>query len=164
MKIENLTYQLLGKDYTLDVGIHRFEIDNEAHDDFYYLGKVSDLGDLSTFYGYQTIDATGLKYAIGKVYYQENLSYDSLSNLNFTKLLAKGITAIRLDSIPEGTSFSSYPMNITTSKELKEGALKPSSSATFLLKKGNEIRYVIINGFAYDVSNGEINIQNGIIR
>ncbi|CAN0528228.1 unnamed protein product, partial [Scytosiphon promiscuus] len=35
LKLNNLTYNLLGKNYTLDVGIHQLEIDNAPHKTYY---------------------------------------------------------------------------------------------------------------------------------
>ena len=59
LKITNLTYELLGNNYLLDLGIQRQEIDFAGHSDFYYKSIIVDQGDLSTFFGYETFDASG---------------------------------------------------------------------------------------------------------
>src|SRR5690606_34181200 len=61
LKIENVTYPLMGKDYILDLGLFLNEADLKGHEDFYYRASLGDQGDLSTFYGYQTFDATGYR-------------------------------------------------------------------------------------------------------
>jgi hypothetical protein len=164
LKIENMTYHLLGKDYTIDLGINRKEIDNEDHTSFHSIGEISDIGDLSTFYGYQTINAKGLSYGTGEVLVQDGLSYNSLSNLNFDEILKKGMTTIKLDALPDQLSFSPYPINLTLSAADINKELKTDMPATFVLKEKGAIRYAIINGFIYDVNKKTNEIKNGTIR
>ena len=52
VKLENMSYNLLGNTYTLDVGINHYEYDLPGNEDFYYRSGVVDQGDLSTYYGY----------------------------------------------------------------------------------------------------------------
>ncbi len=54
LKIENLAFSYLGLDFKIDIGINRFEIENKDHSEFYYVGRISDIGDLSTNLGYET--------------------------------------------------------------------------------------------------------------
>ncbi|MGS0528184.1 M14 family zinc carboxypeptidase [Zobellia nedashkovskayae] len=42
LKIENATYSLLGKDYILDIGMNRLEVDKEEHNDFWYSSRILD--------------------------------------------------------------------------------------------------------------------------
>src|SRR5690606_32277 len=67
LKIEKVTYGLLGKDYILDLGLFRNEVDLKGHNDFYYRASLGDQGDLSTFYGYETFDATGYRIVAPKM-------------------------------------------------------------------------------------------------
>lgn len=164
LKIENLTYELLGNTYTIDLGINRHEIDNEDFTDFHYVSEVSDMGDLSTFYGYETVNAKGLTYETGQTLIQSNKKYSSLSDLDFDEILKKGVTTIKLDSLPNQLPFSPYPVNLTISPEKIDKKLKPGMPATFLLKKKGVILYVVINGFIYDVNKKSNGIKNGIIK
>lgn len=164
LKIEKLTYNLLGKDYILDIGIHRSEIDNEAHNKHHYLGKISNIGDLSTFYGYETVDASGMNYGKGEVYINDIITMDSLRTVDIDQLLLKGFTSIKLDSIPEGISYSPFPINLTLSDENTGEELKIGNSATFVIKEKEVIKYVVINGFLFDIKSANQNIVNGVIR
>ena len=68
LKIENLSFSYLGLDFKVDLGVNYREIENKDHSDFYYLGRISDVGDLSTHYGYETLDADGYEFKIGETY------------------------------------------------------------------------------------------------
>ncbi len=68
LKIINATYELLGKPYIIDLGINRLEVAITDSSDFWYSSRIIDQGDLSTYYGYETLDATGYTIRAGKVY------------------------------------------------------------------------------------------------
>ncbi|MEO9478024.1 MAG: M14 metallopeptidase family protein [Cyclobacteriaceae bacterium] len=165
LKVEGMTYYLDGKPYILDLGIYTTPKDNSDHTDYHYLGSIGEVGDLSTYYGYKTVEAAGLTYAAGKVFVPETTVLDSLANLDFGSLLAEGYTDILLTSKPE-TAFSPLPLNLTLSEETKTQNVKLWTNATFLLMDGEEVRYAIVNGFLFDVSDrGSLKkMKNGVIR
>lgn len=161
LKIENLTYNLKGKDYLLDIGINRSEIDNATHTNFYQTGTVVEVGDLSTYYGYETIDATGLRFEQGKV--KEGKDAAMLSGSDFRNLLSEGFTGIRVKS-GQAIKYNEFPLNLLYSKERSEVRLQKGQEATFLLTQGGEIRYVVVNGFLFDPSSDELKIANGVVK
>src|SRR5690606_28731592 len=67
LKIEKVAYGLVGQDYILDLGLFRNEVDLKGHNDLYYRASLGDQGDLSTFYGYETFDATGYRIVAPKM-------------------------------------------------------------------------------------------------
>ncbi len=166
LKIEGMTYNLNGKGYLLDVGVYATPVDNADHSEYHRVGRISEIGDLSTFYGYKTIDASGLEYEMGKLYHAKDLAFDSLARLDFKELLAQGYTDIQVDSLSEEARYSPYPMNVTLSAEPSNKDLHLGQGATFLLMDGDTVRYAIVNGFVYDVSIGSSakQIENGVIR
>ena len=164
LKIENLTYNLAGNDYVLDLGIMRDQINNETNDSYHYFGRIDEIGDLSTYYGYQTLDASGLQYQNSKSYSQNVPNYQALDQFDFKAILKAGYTNIQLDSIPATIKFSKYPINISQTDSQEEDELKIGRNATFLLMNGDELRYVVLNGYVYDPSVEELSIKNGVIR
>jgi hypothetical protein len=66
LKIEKISVDYNGTPYVLDIGINLNEINNNQG--FSLLASVADRGDLSTYYGYQTFDASGYKLVVPKVY------------------------------------------------------------------------------------------------
>ena len=89
LKIENITYELLGRDYILDLGIYRQEVDDENHDSFYIKSSIIDQGDLSTYYGYETFDASGYRIVPSKIIDRSFASSTKEKNFDAAKALKK---------------------------------------------------------------------------
>ncbi len=172
LKITNLKFPYLGRDYSVDLGIIQNERENAKHTDFYYIGQIRDIGDLSTYYGYESLDAKGLKFKIGETYPKILSDFEEFKKLDFKKLLQQGYTSVSIDSLPEEIKFIHYPVNIIDSRKIaipKSNTIpKPPISfrknPTFLLTKNDKVVYAIINGFVYDLNKGENRVINGIVK
>ena len=172
LKITNLTFPYLGHDYSVDLGIMRNERENPKHTDFYYSGQIRDIGDLSTYYGYETLDAKDLKFKIGETYPKILSDFEEFNKLDFKKLLQQGYTTVSVDSLPEEIRFTHYPINLIDSRKIaipKNNTIpKPpisfSKNPTFLLTKNNKVVYAIVNGFVYDLTHDENGVTNGIVK
>ena len=153
LKIENITYPLLGSDYTIDLGIQRPEVDDSDHGDFWNSSRIIDIGDMSTYYGYQTLDATGYRLQKAGVYPEILPDMDAVSKLDFWQLLGDGIAYVRVKELPSGLSSSPFPVHLVSEKyRLPSGRLNVGLNPTFFLEKGGSVRFAVINGFLYDVS------------
>lgn len=58
--IRNASVEQNGQKFTIDIGIHLNEVNDEAATGFSIQSEIFDLGDLSRFYGYKEIDASGM--------------------------------------------------------------------------------------------------------
>ncbi|MEM8506669.1 MAG: M14 family zinc carboxypeptidase [Bacteroidota bacterium] len=149
LKITNLTYELLGNPYILDLGIQRQEIDLSGHSDFYFKSIIVDQGDLSTYFGYETFDATG--YTVVAPAFT-NSDQPSISLSNAKDLLQRGI-AYRSTTSPEMGFSTATPIHqIKTPKQLPDFRLAVGQNPTFFLKKENVITHAVINGFLIDLT------------
>ena len=164
LKIEGLTYNLLGKDYKLDLGIHRSEVDNADHSKFYYNSTVADQGDLSTFYGYETLDANGYIIKGGKVHPEIFKSMESLKESEVLKYLKQGYTYLRLESLPAGKKDTNLPIQIV-GKDFKAPVLnlRAGMNPTFVLEKDNKIEFAVVNGFLIRLNGDKSNFKNALI-
>ncbi|PRX55009.1 M14 family zinc carboxypeptidase [Flagellimonas meridianipacifica] len=149
LKIENATYNLLGKDYVLDLGIRRQEIDNASHEDFYYKSTIVDQGDLSTFYGYETFDASGYTIVAPRLAEGKAAIFQSG---NPPKLLKQGVAFIKTTLPEKGVTTNSKFHFAGNDFNLPEFNLKPGQNPTFFLEKEGEITHAVINGFILDLS------------
>ena len=159
LKIENVTYELLGKEYILDLGIQRQEIDLKGHNDFYYKSMIADQGDLSTYYGYETFDAGGYKIVPPKLEALKSIS-------NPMTHLKNGVAYARNSLAMEG-NFTKIPLIFVNQDfELKPMNLQPGINPTFFLEKQGKITHAVINGFLIDLSRpiGEQNFGNALIH
>ncbi|OQD42857.1 peptidase M14 [Croceivirga radicis] len=167
LKIENATYILNEKEYTIDLGIYRNEIDDVYHNNFYYKSSIIDQGDLSTFYGYETFDATGYTIVPPKIASAEvQPSGKEFFVLNAKDLLKTGNAYVRATSIPKELTFSKSPINLVSKNyRLSDFRLQPGVNPTFFLAKNDKITHAVINGFLIDLSKSmeSQNTGNGIL-
>ncbi len=172
LKITNLNFPHLGQNYSVDLGIMQNEIENQKHTDFYYKGQIRDIGDLSIYYGYETLDVKGLKFKIGETYPKILSDFEEFKKLDFKKLLLQGYTTVSVDSLPDEIRFTHYPVNIIDSRKIsipKNNTIPKSPIAlyknpTFLLTKNNVVVYAIINGFIYDLGKDKNGVTNGLVK
>lgn len=165
LKIKNLTCNLLGKDYKIDLGINRGEIDNKDNTDFYNVGRIIDQGDLSTYYGYETFDAEGYKVVAGKLYPTMIASITSYKRLNALSMLKKGYAYVKMAKLPEGINHTSKPITVLkVTKATPKLNIKVGTNPTLLLEKNGKIDYAIVNGFLIDLNGENPNFKNGLIN
>ena len=164
LKIEGATYGLLGQEYVLDIGINLLEVEKEGSRDFWYSSRIIDQGDLSTYYGYETLDAKGLTITPGKVYTEVLKSISGLQDLDMLSLLRSGYTYVRMENIPAETLESPFPVHLVGKLfELPEFNLQVGINPTFLLEKEGSLRYAVINGFLIDLETGKGPFKNAMI-
>ena len=153
LKIDNANYELLGKTYKLDLGIQRFEVDKEGHNDFWYSSRIIDQGDLSTYYGYETFDASGYTVKAGKLYPKKIKSIEEFLKIDPYSLLQQGYLYVSLENIPAKLLSSPLPLDIVghNFKVPTDLRLNVGVNPTFILEKNGVVDYVVINGFLINV-------------
>ncbi len=145
LMVRNANIDLLGKLYKVDIAINQYEVDSEDHRGFRLVGRVAEWGDLSIFHGYKEIDAEGMQAIPSKVYPQVVKNTKALAQLNPEELFLEGYTHIRLKKIPKDTLIDT-PFTLLDKKGTLPSGLSLGSRANFVLKKGNEVKYVVLNG------------------
>ena len=172
LKIEKVNFPLLGDKYTVDLGFVHNERANKEETEFYYSGAIAEVGDLSTYYGYQTIDAENLEFKLGETYPQILNTAAELDKLNFEELLKKGYTNIAMSEIPKDDKYTFYPVNIVDINKVAilknskqpESPLKIGKNPSFVLMQNNVVKYAIVNGFVFDLEKGVNGIKNGVVN
>lgn len=152
LKIERATYPLLGNDYILDIGINQLEVDKKGHTDFWYSSRILDLGDLSTYYGYETLNAAGYTLKAGKVFPEILGNLQELQGFNFMEALKKGYTYIRVKKIDPGLMESPFPIHVIGEQyEVPQFNLEVGINPTFILEKDMKAIYAVVNGFLIEL-------------
>jgi hypothetical protein len=164
LKILGATYELLGNTYTMDLGINQMEVDYEDHNSFWYSSRVIDQGDLSTYYGYETLDASAHTIKQAKVYPGILDVMSAAKDINQMELLKNGYGYLRMAdiSISALNSPVSFHM-ISKAYEVPELRLQPGVNPTFFLEKNGVLEYVVINGFLIDLKQQMPTIPNAMI-
>ncbi|GAB3944522.1 hypothetical protein GCM10028805_12160 [Spirosoma harenae] len=160
--IRNATVMREGRPVILDVGINHHEVNNETAQHFHYKSTIEDLGDLSTFYGIEEIDATGLTLVPALIYPDTLDSIAELAKLDLPALRRDGIVAFNVRKAPKN-GYPAQSVHLVHEGELPAQPLQLEQIPTFLLKKGNQIQYHFVNGFWKDNSPNSLSPQNGII-
>lgn len=172
LKIKNLTFSYLGQEFKVDLGINHKEIENADHSEFYYLGKVADIGDLSNYYGYTNLDAEGFDFKIGKTHPKILSDFEEFKELDFKSLLSQGYSAVSIENMPSEIKFTTFPMNIIDVKNIRipknntipQSPLKLEGNPSLILEKEGEVIYAVINGFVYHLKKGENHIKNAVVK
>lgn len=163
LKIERFTHKLLGKDYILDLGINHLEVQDKNHEDFYNVGSIVEKGDLSTFYGYETVDATGYRLMEGNVYPHIVPSLKELQKMNIYSLLKSGYTYVRLAEFSQQEKEVSLPINILDKDQKVPGFyVNIGNNPNFVLQKDGSVDYAVVNGFLINLKTQESNFKNAI--
>jgi hypothetical protein len=164
LKLIGAQYELMGNTYTLDIGINQLEVDYEDHNRFWYSSRVIDQGDLSTYYGYETFDASAYTMKPAKVYPEILDAMATAKDLNTTALLKQGYGYVRMKTIPPTTLNSPLPFHIIGKNyEVPELRLQPGVNPTFFLEKNGKLEYAVINGFLMDLKQEMPTIPNAMI-
>ena len=94
--IRNATVVREGKPVMVDVGINYNESTIKPADSFQYKSSIDDIGDLSTFYGLDEIDATGLTLVPARVHTETLESAADLDKLDLPALRRDGIVVFKV--------------------------------------------------------------------
>ncbi|MCL5028697.1 MAG: peptidase M14 [Bacteroidetes bacterium] len=162
--IRNVLFKKNGTEYKVDIGITRTEINCNGSNDFYYKSAIEDIGDLSTFFGYEDYNFDGMEISLGKTFPQKFYSISEIESLNFKQLYEDGYTNVFIDSSSFNENFTTLPINITHKIEKDSGNnLKIDDIPNFIIKKNGHVKYSVINGFLIDVESIPSKFMNGVI-
>lgn len=165
LKIENLSYPLLGKTYKMDLGIHRNEIGIAGTNEFWYRSAISDQGDLSTYYGYDTFDASGYTVRAGKLYPTSLKNSSEFKKMDAIKLLKEGYAYVIVEAVEKSLLFSPIPLHVVGKdfKAPKNIRLNIGVNPTFFLEKNGVLTHAVINGFLIHLADEKGLFKNALI-
>ncbi|WP_460935330.1 M14 family zinc carboxypeptidase [Spirosoma humi] len=157
--IRNATVVRKGKPVRVDVGINYNELNDKSSRQFQYKSSIEDIGDLSTFYGIDEIDATGLTLVPARVHTDILESPADLDKLDLPALHRDGVVVFKVRKASKA-NFTNQAAHLLLDGELPARPLQLEQIPTFLLMKGKEIKYTFVNGFWKDNTG---RLRNGIL-
>lgn len=164
--LREVTVKRNDKDVIYDVGIRQRHRDYQDDSEFYFQSYVDDIGDLSVYYGLDELDCKGLTLNLGKCYPKVFNTIEEVLEKGIPSIYADGCTTVMIKEKPDELPYSTYPINISIGDEIKEPEneryLRRGMPANFVLSDANGIRYVVVNGFLFDVRNTIGEIKNGL--
>ena len=148
--INEMQVKVKDKLYPVDLAIRRRE--SEANGSYYMSGSVEDLGDMQVYFGFETLDATGLEYTQGKVYPTAFESVTEISVEKALELLKQGFMAAKVNT-GEARQLHELPILVLKTSEKFSGGWMTGSTPNFFLAKDGKLKYAIVNGYLIDLEN-----------
>lgn len=152
--IRNVEVSRDSNTYHTDIALRRNEI--TVGRDYYVRGKVEDIGDLLESYGYDEVDANGLKFVAGKVYEKPIDMAQHISLKDVETLLKAGYIAVQVKTAgaTREESLHQLPINLFTQKQFfPNQTIDFGGTANFFLAdKRNTLKYAIVNGYLIDLN------------
>lgn len=161
--LRNVKIEKNGQEFIIDIGINQNEVSTRNKRDYYFKGEVEEVGDLSTFYGFDELDCKGMTIDTANIFPEAFKNISDLKNTNLNKILGDGFSFVQVDSIETEEQFTSYPINLVKTGHKINNKFSIGNLANFVLKESNEIKLICVNGFLYDLRSGKKYIQNGLI-
>ena len=150
--LRNLKEVRNGKEFIVDIGINFEEINTRDAKDFYLKSSIEDIGDLSVLSGYDDIDLLGFTIEPGNTKPEPFNSYDELKEITPVQLYREGYVNVTLSDKNFKTDYSSLPFNIILNgSSIKPSKIKLEEPANFIIRKNNEVRFAVINGFLINI-------------
>lgn len=159
--LRNGTYYYSDNAHKIDIGINYEEVFTKGQ--MYYRGKIEEIGDLSTKYGYHEIDLKGWEISPGRVYPEKIKNTIELRQRDLINIVKQGYTYVQLEETDNLKDFVSLPINVIE-EDLAEFRLHDNALPNFIIENDNgSIEYVLLNGFIYNNNEGIHNIYNGVV-
>lgn len=164
--LRNVTLQNDDEEITVDIGVNMNESNTDSANSFILKSSVEDFGDLSIFYGYKDYDFSGYNIEAGKIYPTIISSLTQLKELDAQKLYNSGYTSLKINFEKLPANLYKYPFHFIVWNENRKSdfnRISIGNPANFILKKDGKIRFVLVNGFLYDVQNKIGEIKFGLL-
>lgn len=149
--IRNATIEKSKQFYTVDVAFKRNELGYDNQRKFYHKAHISDVGDLSTYFGYQELDATGMTIVSGKTHPEVFADLAATQKRGLMGLLKKGYTHLKVTNMPQPQEYIGVPMQFIGANESMPNPIKIGNNSAFFLEKEGEKLYAVVNGKLFDL-------------
>ena len=161
--LRNVTIEKNNKHFIVDIGINQNEVGTSDKRNFYFVGRIQEVGDLSTYFGFDEIDCSGMQIDTAYAYPKPFKLLSNLEEVNITEILSEGFSFVQVDSIDIKDSFTKFPINIIKTGTAIKNKIGLGKRANFVLKENEKIKLICVNGFLFDIRSGKNYIQNGLI-
>ena len=149
--IRNATIIKNGKSYLLDIGFKQNEVQFNNAYSYYDASYISDMGDLSPFFGYKEFDATGYTIESGKLYPKKIRNWKQFKKLDLTKLHQQGFTTVCIKKYKHQNREEGLPIEIiSTMNSYKGSIIHPHRNPSFFLIKEGTKKKIVLNGKIID--------------
>lgn len=145
--VRNVQREQNDQTFTLDIGINREEVNFDYYQQFYYLSGIQDVGDLSTYHGYQEFDAEGMTAERGKLYPKVLNDLEAVAQLNEKAILQQGYTTVRVKRLNSDKELRpTLNLDVISRNAVFKDGLSIGQRANFVLKRQEKVLFAVVNG------------------
>lgn len=162
--LKNISLKTASGNLKTDIGIIREEFFDRLTDEFYYISRIEDVGDLQNYYGLEEYDLNGYLYEPAKIFsgifnHPKEIRVNEIQNL-----IRKGNLFIKLRNGESLTDHTSLPVNLLISgRKFDSNVPICRQPANFIITKSGRIKYIVLNGSIFDPAKDDIPVTNALV-
>jgi zinc carboxypeptidase len=160
--IKDVTLNTSGASHLVDIGISHSEVLVDETS-YYSVGQIADIGDLDGWYGFKELEEDNLQVHPGLVWPEKLSDISAISRAEGIKLLKEGYLYVKMEQC-DALNYVNLPINVVKKDFNPEPIPHFEGKANFLLKTSAGIlKYTVINGFLWKVSDSVPEYINGLV-
>lgn len=149
--IRNATIEKREQLYTIDVAFKYNEVSYDNYRKFYTRAYISDLGDLSTYFGYKELDATDMTIVPGKTHPKVFADLAAVQQKGVRGLLKEGYTHFKVTNMPQPQEYMDMPIQFIGANEKMANPMSVGNNSAFFLEKEGVKLYAVVNGQLFNL-------------
>ncbi len=151
--VKNVTINKEGHEFKTNLGINRTQLKSADNSSMTFSGRIAELGDQELIFGYDEIDATGLKFTPAKIKTMTRAEWDKLNPQQELDLIKEGYLFVKwLNGKSPTGAIKNRLLNLTNNSENQVQAAGIGQNAEFLLTRDGKPVYAVINGYKVDLN------------
>ena len=151
--VKNVTINKEGHEFQTHLGINRFQQRLTDNSGMTFSGRIAELGDQELVFGYDEIDASGLKFTPAKIKTMSRAEWEKLSPQQELDLIKEGYLFVKWKDGKSPTgAIKNRLLNLTNGNETPVQVAGIGQNAQFLLTKDGKPVYAVVNGYKVDLN------------
>ncbi|MEM1215271.1 MAG: M14 family zinc carboxypeptidase [Bacteroidota bacterium] len=150
--LREVTYEYQGQSYLLDIAFDLGEVEYNDAKNFYFRGRIDDIGDLSYQRAYEELPASEYTVAVAKVYPTVVEQLGDIPALDAKEMLQAGVAVVRVKNPGTPANRASLPILVIGEKEDYDQVIQPGANPPLIVRdKTGIVRWTVINGQLHEV-------------
>lgn len=151
--VKNITISKEGHTFKTYLGINRGQVKGPGATSMSYHGRIDEIGDQELIYGYDEIDASGMRFVPGKVKTLSQAEWNRLSPAQELELVKQGYLFVKWSDAKSPTGpLMNRLLNLTNDNQSPVQFAGTGERAHFLVEKDGKPLYAVINGYKVDLA------------
>ncbi|MEJ7694571.1 M14 family zinc carboxypeptidase [Daejeonella sp.] len=151
--VKNVIITKEGREFKTHLGINRSQVRSTDNAAMSYSGRIAELGDQELVFGYDEIDASGLKFTPANIKTMTKAEWEKLTPQQELDLIKEGYLFVKWSDGPSPTgAIKNRLLNLTNNTENAVQEAGIGQNAQFLLTRDGKPVFAVVNGYKVDLS------------